>query len=173
MKKQALRNPLNMLMLGLPTWGKSIEYGNAWTIIDHLGWTLMQTCVWVWANIYIHSIIMNHIWGPQKYDYWPSPPKHWICQFLDYNRPPLLDTNANPCMSLSQHLHPLYMISRELTSLFVHYYKGYVLEYLPGLVDLNVKLNLHDKQRGALSKLQHFLGNRISRDILILVLMYM
>ena len=34
--------------------------------------------------------------------------KHWICQFLEYNRPPLLDTHANPCMSLSQHLHPLY-----------------------------------------------------------------
>ena len=32
--------------------------------------------------------------------------KHWICQCLDYNRPPFLDTNANPCMSLSQHLQP-------------------------------------------------------------------
>ena len=59
-------------------------------------------------------------------------------------------------MSLSQHLHPLYRISKELTSLFFHYYKGDVLEDFPGLVDFTVKLNLNDKQRGALSKLQHF-----------------
>ena len=39
-----------------------------------------------------------------------------------------------------------------------------------GLVDFTVKLNLNDKQRGALSKLQHFVGNRMSRDILMLVL---
>ena len=57
-----------------------------------------------------------------------------------------------------------------MISLFIHYYKGDVLEYFPGLVDFTVKLNLNDKQRGALSKLQHFLGNRMSRDILILVL---
>ena len=69
-------------------------------------------------------------------------------------------------MSLSQHLHPLYRISRELTSLFVHYYKGDVLEYFPGLVDFTVTLNLNDKQRGALSKLQHFVGNQMSRDIM-------
>ena len=47
---------------------------------------------------------------------------------------------------------------QELTSLFVHYYKGDVLEYFPGLVD-TVTLNLNDKQRGALSKIQHFVGN--------------
>ena len=41
---------------------------------------------------------------------------------------------------------------------------------MPRLVDFTVKLKLNDKQRGALSKLQHFLGNRMSRDILILVL---
>ena len=29
---------------------------------------------------------------------------------------------------------------QELTSLFVHYYKGDVLEYFPGLVDFTVKL---------------------------------
>ena len=29
----------------------------------------------------------------------------------------------------------------ELTSLFVHYYKGDVLEYFPGLVDFTVKFN--------------------------------
>ena len=73
-------------------------------------------------------------------------------------------------MSLSQHLHPLYRISRELTSLFFHYYKGDVLEYLPRLVDFTVKLNLNDKERGALSKLQHFVGNWMSRDIMMLVL---
>ena len=62
--------------------------------------------------------------------------------------------------------HPLYRISRKLTSLFVHYYKGDVLEYFPGLVDFTIKLNLNDKHRGALSKLQHFVGNRMSRDIM-------
>ena len=72
-------------------------------------------------------------------------------------------------MSLSQHLHPLYGISIELTSLFFHYYKGDVLEYFPGLVDFTVKLNLNDKHRGALSKLQHFVGNQMSRDIMMLV----
>ena len=48
---------------------------------------------------------------------------------------------------------------QELTSLFVHYCKGDVLEYLLGLVDFTVKLNVNDKQRGALSKIQHFVGN--------------
>ena len=69
-------------------------------------------------------------------------------------------------MSLSQHLHPLYRISRELTSLFFHCYKGDVLEDFPGLVDFTVKLNVNDKQRGALSKLQHFVGNQMSIDIM-------
>ena len=55
---------------------------------------------------------------------------------------------------------------QELTSLFVHYCKGDVLEYFLGLVDFTVKLNVNDKQRGALSKLQHFVGNRMSRDIM-------
>ena len=45
-----------------------------------------------------------------------------------------------------------------------------VLEYFPRLVDYTVKLNLNDKQRGALSKLQHFVVNRISRDIMMSVL---
>ena len=72
-------------------------------------------------------------------------------------------------MSLSQHLHPLYRISRELTSLFFHYYKGDVLKYFPGLVDFTINLNLNDKKRGALRKLQHFVGNRMSRDIMMLV----
>ena len=71
-------------------------------------------------------------------------------------------------MSLSQHLHPLYRISRELTSLFFHYYKGDVLEDLPGLVNFTVKLNLNDKQRGAQSKLQHFVGNQMSTYIMML-----
>ena len=53
---------------------------------------------------------------------------------------------------------------QELTSLFVHYYKGDVLENFPGLVDFIVKLKVNDKQRGALRKLQHFVGNRMSRD---------
>ena len=39
-------------------------------------------------------------------------------------------------------------------------------EYLPGLVDFTVKLNVNDKQRGALSKLQHFVVNQMSRDIM-------
>ena len=55
---------------------------------------------------------------------------------------------------------------QELTSLFVHYCKGDVLEDFPGLVDFIVKLNVNDKQRGALSKLQNFVGNRMSRDIM-------
>ena len=55
--------------------------------------------------------------------------------------------------------HPLYRISKNSTSLFVHYYKGIVLEDLPRLVDLMVKLNVNDKKRGALSKLQHFVVN--------------
>ena len=38
------------------------------------------------------------------------------------------------------------------------------------LVDFTVKLNLNDKQRGALSKLQQFVGNQKSRDIMMLVL---
>ena len=48
---------------------------------------------------------------------------------------------------------------QELTSLSVHYYKGDALEYFPGLVDFTVKLNINDKQRGALRKLQHFVVN--------------
>ena len=52
------------------------------------------------------------------------------------------------------------------TSLFVHYCKGDVLEDLPGLVDFTVMLNVNDKLRGALSKLQLFVGNRMSRDIM-------
>ena len=36
---------------------------------------------------------------------------------------------------------------QELTSLFVHYCKGDVLEDLPGHVDFTVKLNVNDKQR--------------------------
>ena len=62
--------------------------------------------------------------------------------------------------------HPLYKISKNSTSLFVHYFKGIVLEYFPGLVDFTVKLNVNDKQRGALRKLQHFVVNRMSRDII-------
>ena len=45
-----------------------------------------------------------------------------------------------------------------------------VLEDFPGLVDFTVKLNLNDKQRGALIKLQHFVGNWMSRDIMMSVL---
>ena len=55
---------------------------------------------------------------------------------------------------------------QELTELFVYYYKEDVLEDFSRLVDFTVKLNLNDKQRGALSKLQHFVGNRMSRDIM-------
>ena len=73
-------------------------------------------------------------------------------------------------VALKRLKRPLYRISNNSTSLFVHYCKGVVLEYLPGLVDFTIKLNLNDKQRGELRKLQHFLGNRMSRDILILVL---
>ena len=62
--------------------------------------------------------------------------------------------------------HPLYKISKNSTSLFVHYCKGNVLEDLPGLVDFTVMLNVNDKQIGALSKLQHFVGNRMSIDIM-------
>ena len=69
-------------------------------------------------------------------------------------------------VALKRLKHPLYNISKELTSLFVHYYKGDVLEDFPGLVDFTVNLNLNDKQRGALIKLQHFVGNRMSRYIM-------
>ena len=62
-------------------------------------------------------------------------------------------------------IHSLYRISKSSTSLFVHYCKGIVLEDLPGL-DFTVKLNVNDKQRGALSKIQHFVVNRMSRDIM-------
>ena len=48
---------------------------------------------------------------------------------------------------------------QELTSLFVHHYKGNVLENFPQHVDLTMKLNVNDKQRGVLRKLQHFLEN--------------
>ena len=40
---------------------------------------------------------------------------------------------------------------------------------LPSLVDFTVNLNLNDKHRGALRKLQHFVGNRMSIDIMMLV----
>ena len=60
--------------------------------------------------------------------------------------------------------HPLYRISKNSTSLFVHYYKGIVLEDLPRLVDFTMRLNINDNQRGALRKLQHFVGNQMSRD---------
>ena len=69
-------------------------------------------------------------------------------------------------VALKRLKHPLYRISIELTSLFVHYYKGDVLEYFPGLVDFTIKLNINDKQRGALSKLQPFVGNQMCRDIM-------
>ena len=48
---------------------------------------------------------------------------------------------------------------QELTSLFVHYCKGDVLEDFPTIVDFIVKLNINDKHRGELSRLQHFVGN--------------
>ena len=60
----------------------------------------------------------------------------------------------------------LQYISKNSTSLFVHYYKGIVLEDLRGLVDFTVKLNANYKQRGAQRKLQHFVVNRMSRDII-------
>ena len=44
------------------------------------------------------------------------------------------------------------------------YYKDF-----PGLVDFTVKLNLNDKHRGALRKIQCFVGNRMSIDIMMLV----
>ena len=37
---------------------------------------------------------------------------------------------------------------------------------LHGLINFTMKLNVNDKQRGALRKLQHFVGNRMSRDIM-------
>ena len=55
--------------------------------------------------------------------------------------------------------HPLYRISKNSTSLSIHYCKGIVLEDLRGIVDFTMKLNVNDKQRGALSKLQNFIGN--------------
>ena len=49
--------------------------------------------------------------------------------------------------------NPLYRISKNSTSLFVHYCKGIVLEDLQGLVDFTKKLNIIERR---LSKLQHF-----------------
>ena len=72
-------------------------------------------------------------------------------------------------VALKRLKHPLYRISKKSISLFVHYCKGDVLKYLPRLVDFTMMLNVNDKQRGALSKLQHFVGNRMSRDIMMLV----
>ena len=69
-------------------------------------------------------------------------------------------------VALKRLKHPLYRISKKSTSLFVHYCKGDVLEDLSGLVDFTVMLNVNDKQRGALSKLQHFVVNRMSRAIM-------
>ena len=69
-------------------------------------------------------------------------------------------------VALKRLKHPLYRISKNSTSLFVHYCKGDVLEDLPRLVDFTVMLNVNDKQRGELSKIQHFVGNRMSRDIM-------
>ena len=48
-------------------------------------------------------------------------------------------------VALKRLKHPLYRISKNSTSLFVHYYKGDVLEDLPGVVDLTVMLNVNDK----------------------------
>ena len=39
-----------------------------------------------------------------------------------------------------------------------------VLEYFPRLVDFTINLNLNDKQRGALIKLQHFVGKPLFDD---------
>ena len=75
-------------------------------------------------------------------------------------------THTHYRVALKRLKHPLYRISKNSTSLFVHYCKGYVLEYLPRLVYFTVMLNVNDKYRGALSKLQHFVGNRMSRDIM-------
>ena len=69
-------------------------------------------------------------------------------------------------VALKRLKHPLYRISKKSTSLFVHYCKGNVLEDFPGLVDFTVNLNMNDKYRGALRKLQHFIVNRMSRDIM-------
>ena len=78
-----------------------------------------------------------------------------------------LDIYMHYRVALKRLKHPLYMISKNSTSLFVHYCKGDVLEDLPRLVDFTVKLNVNDKQRGALlRKLQHLLGNQMSRDIM-------
>ena len=69
-------------------------------------------------------------------------------------------------VALKRLKNTLYKISKNSTSLFVHYCIGNVLEYLPGLVDFTVMLNVNDKQRGALSKLQHFVGNQMNRYIM-------
>ena len=41
--------------------------------------------------------------------------------------------------------HPLYRISKNSTSLFVHYCKDDVLEDFSGLVDFTVMLNVNDE----------------------------
>ncbi|KAH9319552.1 hypothetical protein KI387_021321 [Taxus chinensis] len=84
-----------------------------------------------------------------------DPLERIFCDVLDYAL-----QSSSEVVKMSA-LHDL----QELTALFVHYYKGDILEDLPGLVDFTVKLDLNEKQRRALGKLQ-FVGNRMSRDIM-------
>ena len=88
------------------------------------------------------------------------------CRRLPLGKMPLKCWLMHYRVAVKRLKHPLYKISKNSTSLFFHYCKGVVLEHFPGLVDFIVKLNVNDKQRGSLSKLQHFVVNRMSRDIM-------
>ncbi|XP_057859727.2 protein CHROMATIN REMODELING 35 [Cryptomeria japonica] len=84
-----------------------------------------------------------------------DPLRRIFCEVLDYAL-----TRSSEEVKISA-LHAL----QELTALFVHYYKGDILEDLPGLVDYTVKLELNEKQKGALDKLR-FVVNRMRRDVM-------
>ncbi|GLJ22206.1 hypothetical protein SUGI_0417360 [Cryptomeria japonica] len=54
---------------------------------------------------------------------------------------------------------------QELLSPFIHYYKGGILENLPGLTEFVVILKLNAAQREALNSLKTSTGSRLSKDI--------
>lgn len=54
---------------------------------------------------------------------------------------------------------------RKLTKSFVHWYKGQVLETLPGLTDFTVFLHLTQSQKEVISSIQNLVTNHMKREI--------
>ena len=54
---------------------------------------------------------------------------------------------------------------QEVVSSFVHYYKGDILEDLPGLSEFAVILRLNESQKESLENIKFSPGSRLSRDI--------